>query len=119
MEPPPPPPQPDRIPGWKLPALGDRPQRRREPPYMRSIGWAILAWIAALGAVYFVAQVLGKPQLGGYAGFVGFLLGYWIGGVRGGISGINEWIAFTIMLTTIAVVTLGVGSCAVAIAMYG
>ena len=106
----------DGIPGWLPPDSGgtDRPT-----PYARSIGWAILVWAATIGLVYVVAQVLGVPQAGGWLGFAGFVLGYWFGGSRGGIKGSREWIRFVVILSALAFVAFGFGSCMYAMALYG
>jgi len=106
----------DGIPGWQPPESGgiDRPT-----PYARSIGWAILAWVATIALVYVVAQVLNVPQLGGWLGLAGFLVGYWFGGTRGGVEGRREWLGFIVILSAIAFLALGFGSCMYAMALYG
>jgi hypothetical protein len=76
-------------------------------------------WIATVGAVYLVAQVLGAPQLGGWVGFAGFLVGYWFGGTRAGLRGRQEWTQFVVILSVIAFFVFGAGSCVYAMALYG
>ena len=106
----------DGIPGWRPPDSGGT---GRPTPYARSIGWAILAWVATIARVYVVAQVLNVPQLGGWLGLAGFLVGYWFGGTRGGIAGRREWLRFIVILSAIAFLALGFGSCMYAMALYG
>jgi hypothetical protein len=102
--------------GWRPP---DPRGTGRPPPYGRSIAWAFLAWAATVALVYVVAQLLGVPQLGGWLGLAGFLLGYWVGGTRGGINGRREWIGFVVILSALALVAFGFGSCMYAMALYG
>jgi hypothetical protein len=107
------------IPGWD-PATGSKPPTadRRQPPYRRSIAWAVAVWIVAVAAAY-VSQVVGVPQLGGWLGLAGFIVGIWIGGTKGGVRGVREWAALTGILAAIAFLALGLGSCVYAIALYG
>ncbi len=91
----------------------------RSARYPRSIAWALVAWGVSVLAVYLVAQVLRLPELGGWVGFAGFLLGSWFGGARGGITGRQEWIIYGLMLMAIALLAIGLGSCAYAMALYG
>jgi hypothetical protein len=114
----------DGIPGWVSP--DDEPPTRRpatatasRAPYLRSTGWAIVAWIVALGIVYLVSQVLGLPQLGGWIGLAGFVIGSWFGGIMGGITGTRDWASFVVILLGIAFILVGLGSCAAAMALYG
>jgi hypothetical protein len=111
--------KPGGIPGWGTSTQHDQPNQRRSPPYSRSIGWAIAAWVATVGLVYLVAQVLGLPQLGGWVGLAGFVLGSWFGGARGGIAGSREWIVFGLILMSLAFFAFGLGSCLYAMALYG
>jgi hypothetical protein len=90
-------PQPDLPP--ELP-----PPDTRRPPYLRSIGWAIVVWFATVAAVYFEAQVRGEESLGGWLGAAGFVVGYWIGGRLGGIRGKGEWAMFIAILSGVALV---------------
>ncbi len=106
----------DGIQGWRPP---DSRGNGRPTPYARSIGWAILAWAATVALVYVVAQVLGAPQLGGWLGLAGFLVGYWFGGTRGGIKGRREWLGFILILSAIAFLAFGFGACLAAMAIYG
>lgn len=111
--------------GWLLPPSADPDQRRpqppyaREPPYLRSIGWAILAWVVTVGVVYFVSQELGVPRLGGWIGFAGFLVGYWVGGTQGGIRGRSEWLRFVLILSAVAFVAFGAGMFFYVMVLYG
>jgi hypothetical protein len=73
----------------------------------------------AVGAVYVVAQVLGLEQFGGYLGLAGFVLGIWLGGVRGGITGWREWAVYALILFAVASFTFGVGGCVAAMLIYG
>ena len=106
----------DGIPGWRPPDSGEN---GRPTPYARSIGWAILAWVTTVALVYVVAQVLSVPQLGGWLGLAGFLVGYWFGGTRGGIKGRREWLGFILILSAIAFLAFGLGACLAAMALYG
>ena len=100
--------------GWLLPPSSDDLERKRpqppyarQPPYLQSIGWAILAWVVTVGVVYFVSQELDVPRLGGWIGFAGFLISYWIGGTQGGIKGTGEWLTFILILSAVAFVVRG------------
>lgn len=104
------------IPGWRAPETEGT---GRPAPYARSIGWAILVWVAAVALVYLVAQVFGVPQAGGWLGFAGFVLGFWLGGSRGGIKGPREWIVFVVILSALAFLAAGFGACMYAMALYG
>ena len=104
------------IPGWR-PPHADAAGRR--PAYGRSIAWAVVAWVATIALVYVVAQVLGIPQVGGWLGLAGFLVGYWIGGTRGGIKGRQEWLQFIVILSALAFLAFGFGACLGAMIAYG
>ena len=112
--------------GWLRPPSSDDADRKRpqppyarEPQYLRSIGWAILAWVVTVGIVYFVSQELDVPQLGGWIGFGGFLISYWIGGTQGGIKGRAEWLTFVLILSAVAFVAFAAGMFFYAMALYG
>ena len=106
----------DGIPGWRPPDSG---ANGGPMSYPRSIGWAILAWAATIALVYIVSEVLGVPQAGGWLGAAGFVFGYWFGGSRGGITGRREWLGFIVVLSAVAFVAVGLGSCMYAMALYG
>ena len=111
--------RPGGIPGWGNLAPDDQSRpRRRQPPYLRAIGWAVVAWLVAVAAAYLISQG-GLPQLGGWIGLVGFVLGTWFGGAYGGIRGRHEWVVLVILLLGLAFVLIGFGSCAYAMALYG
>ena len=106
------------IPGWDL-STGTRSSKSgRKPPYGRSIAWAIVAWIVAAAAVYFISQG-GLPQLGGWLGLAGLVVGIWFGGTMGRVRGSREWATLTAMLVGLALMALGLGSCVYAMALYG
>ncbi len=121
--------RPGGIPGWvspedepagrTVPAPGQAVMRRREPPYVRSMAWAFGLWVVAVGVVYVVAQVLGKEQFGGYLGLAGFVLGIWLGGIRGGITGSREWAVYVLILLAVASFVFGVAGCVAAMLIYG
>jgi hypothetical protein len=94
-------------------------QRRRPPPYGRSIGWTIVAWVVSVAVVYLVAQVLGLRELGGWVGFAGVIVGGWFGGTRGGITGRREWTIFGLMLLAILLLAIDFGGCVFSMALYG
>lgn len=97
----------------------DRPHvARRHPPYRRSVALAGLAWAAAAGCVLIVA-FLGLDRLVGWVGLVGFVIGGWFGGSRGGIKGVREWLPFGALLVLVVSLLLGLGSCVYAMALYG
>ena len=104
------------VPGWLPPGKADPAQKGR---YLRSIAWAIAAWVACIGAVYFIAQVLGHREIGGYLGLAGFVFGYWAGGTLGGIKSGWDWVQFVAILTGLAFLTLGFGACLAAMVVYG
>ncbi|MFL5683419.1 MAG: hypothetical protein ACJ77O_09775 [Chloroflexota bacterium] len=91
----------------------------RQPPYWRSIGWAIVAWVVAAAAVYLVGEVLRFREVAGWAALVGVVVGGRFGGTRGGITGRRQWMIFALMLSAILVLAIGLGSCAYAMALYG
>jgi hypothetical protein len=101
------------------PITGSTTSKPNDPSFGRAIGWAILAWTAAIGVVYLVSQVFGHPELGGSIALAGFIVGTWIGGRKGGVRGAREWAALTAILVAIAFLALGLVSCAYAIALYG
>ena len=112
--------------GWLQPPSTGDPDRKwpsppyaRQPPYLRSIRWAILAWVVTVGIVYVVSQALDAPQLGGWIGFAGFLISYWIGGRQGGIKGGAEWLSFVLILSAVAFVAFAAGIFFYAMALYG
>jgi hypothetical protein len=78
-----------------------------------------VAWVVAVAAVYVVGDVLRLPQLGGWVALGGIVVGGWVGGTRGGISGRREWVIFGLTLLAILILTIGLGSCAYAMALYG
>jgi hypothetical protein len=59
------------------------------------------------------------PELAGWVGLVGVIVGSWFGGIRGGISGRREWILFGLMMLAILILTIGVGGCVYSMALYG
>jgi hypothetical protein len=110
--------QPRGVLSWEPSPKDDQPTPpTREPPYGRSIGWAIVAWVVTVAAVYLVNQML--PELAGWVGLVGVIVGSWFGGIRGGISGRREWILFGLMMLAILILTIGVGGCVYSMALYG
>ena len=105
---------------WEPSPKDDLPAHsRREAPYGRSVGWAIVAWIVSVAAVYFVSRFLGLPELGGWVGLSGVIVGGWFGGTRGGIEGWRHWVIFGLMLSVILILVTGLASCAYAMALYG
>ena len=105
---------------WEPSPKDDLPaQSSRQSHYGRSIGWAMVGWVVTVAAVYLVAQVLGRPELGGWVGLAGVILGGWFGGNRGVITGRREWVIFALMMSAILILATGLGSCAYAMALYG
>ena len=106
------------IPGWNS-STSSRPSRPGRPsPYGRSVAWAIVAWVVAVVAVYFISEG-GLPQLAGWLAFGGMIFGIWFGGTMGRIRGTREWATLTAILLGLAVLALGLGSCVYAMALYG
>jgi hypothetical protein len=109
--------------GWLLPEPDTErkwpPPSARQPPYLRSVGWAILAWAVTVGVVYVISQVLDMPEFGGWIGFAGFLISYWIGGSRGGINGRQEWLSFVVILSAVAFLAFWAGIIVYSMALYG
>ena len=69
-------------------------------------------------AAYFISQG-GLPQLGGWLGLAGLIVGIWFGGYMGRVRGSREWATLTAILLGIAFLAVGLGTCVYAMARYG
>jgi hypothetical protein len=112
--------QPGGIISWeRSPKDDESPPSKRQAPYGRSIGWAIVAWLVALAVLFLIGQVPSLSDLFVLASWAGLIIGGWFGGAHGGIRGRREWIIFVLLLIAILFLAIGVGGCVLSIALYG